>query len=271
MTILTPRAGESRLGTIVRDQSALACRESPVYPPAPRNPGSSVPVRGKWSSWRRPRIQNRRPSVSYSLAQPSAVTAFGGGRDRLESMAHITTGRLSPEVGIALRGTGSALPVRVMTNAEFEQSLDTTDEWITTRTGIRCRHVAGPGETTASLGLEASRRALQAANMSPQEIDLIVCATVTPEMMFPSTACFLQAGLGCRMIGAFDLLAACSGFLYALVVGSQFIHTGAYRNVLVVGSETLTRITDYADRASCILFGDGAGAAVLSATEDPTH
>jgi 3-oxoacyl-[acyl-carrier-protein] synthase-3 len=107
--------------------------------------------------------------------------------------------------------------------------------------------------------------------MSPQEIDLIVCATVTPEMSFPSTACFIQAGLGCRMIGAFDVSAACSGFLYALVIGSQFIHTGAYRNVLVIGSETLTRITDYSDRSSCILFGDGAGAAVLSATDEPGH
>jgi 3-oxoacyl-[acyl-carrier-protein] synthase-3 len=186
-------------------------------------------------------------------------------------MAHILTGRLSPGVGIALRGTGSALPVRVMTNSEFEKTLDTSDEWITTRTGIRARHVAGPGETTASLSLEAARRALGAADMSPQDIDLIVVATVTPEMMVPSTACFIQAGLGCRMIGAFDVVAACSGFLYALVIGSQFIHSGAYRNVLVIGAETLTRITDYSDRGSCILFGDGAGAAVLSATDDPSH
>src|SRR5208283_1349877 len=128
---------------------------------------------------------------------------------------------------------------------------------------------AGPQKTSASLGLEAARRALAAAELTPQDLDLIVCATVTPEMMFPSTACFIQAGLGCRHIGAFDLLAACSGFLYSLAVGSQFIHTGAYRNVLIVGAETLSRIVDYSDRNSCVLFGDGAGAAVLSQAADP--
>jgi 3-oxoacyl-[acyl-carrier-protein] synthase-3 len=119
------------------------------------------------------------------------------------------------------------------------------------------------------MGLTAARRALEMADLAPQDLDLIVCATITPEMMFPSTACFIQAGLGCRPIGAFDLLAACSGFVYALAVGSQFIRTGTYRNVLVVGTETLSRIIDYADRGSCILFGDGAGAAVLSATREP--
>jgi 3-oxoacyl-[acyl-carrier-protein] synthase-3 len=171
-------------------------------------------------------------------------------------------------IGVAVRGTGSSVPARVMTNAEFETSVQTSDEWIRSRTGMRERRIAGPGETSASLGLEASRNALDAAGLRPSEIELIVCATITPEMMFPSTACFIQAGLGCRHIGAFDLLAACSGFLYALAVGSQFIQTGAYRNILVVGSETLSRVTDYTDRGTCILFGDGAGAAVLSATEE---
>jgi 3-oxoacyl-[acyl-carrier-protein] synthase-3 len=156
-----------------------------------------------------------------------------------------------------------------MPNAEFAKTLDTSDEWIQTRTGIRERRIAGPGETTASMGLTAARRALEMADLSPHDLDLIVCATVTPEMMFPSTACFIQAGLGCRPVGAFDLLAACSGFVYALAVGSQFIRTGTYRNVLVVGAETLSRIVDYTDRGSCILFGDGAGAAVLSATREP--
>jgi 3-oxoacyl-[acyl-carrier-protein] synthase III len=176
---------------------------------------------------------------------------------------------MNQTIGIALRGTGSCLPVRVMPNAEFARTLDTSDEWIQTRTGIRERRIAGPGETTASLALEAARQALAMADLAPHDLDLIVCATVTPEMMFPSTACFIQAGLGCRPIGAFDLLAACSGFVYALAVGSQFIRTGTYRNVLVIGAETLSRIVDYGDRGTCILFGDGAGAAVLSATREP--
>jgi 3-oxoacyl-[acyl-carrier-protein] synthase-3 len=176
---------------------------------------------------------------------------------------------MSQPIGVALRGTGSCLPVRVVTNAEFEKTLDTSDEWIQSRTGIRERRIAGPGETTASMGLAAARKALQAADLGPRDIDLIVCATVTPEMMFPSTACFIQAGLGCRTIGAFDLLAACSGFVYALAAGSQFIQSGTYRNVLVIGAETLSRIADTTDRGSCILFGDGAGAAVLSATDEP--
>ena len=172
-------------------------------------------------------------------------------------------------MGIALRGTGSCLPVRAMPNAEFARTLDTSDEWIQSRTGIRERRIAGPGETTASMGLAAARQALERADLSPHDLDLIVCATVTPEMLFPSTACFIQAGLGCRPIAAFDVLAACSGFVYALAVGSQFIRTGTYRNVLVLGSETLSRIVDYTDRGTCILFGDGAGAAVLSATREP--
>jgi len=172
-------------------------------------------------------------------------------------------------LGVVIRGTGSSVPVRVVPNAEFADTLDTSDEWIWSRTGIRERRVAGPCDTSASLGLAAAQQALAAAELTAHDLDLIVCATVTPEMMFPSTACFLQAGLGCRPIGAFDLLAACSGFLYGLAVGSQFIQSGAYRNVLVVGTETLSRILDHSDRASCVLFGDGAGAAVLSATDDP--
>jgi 3-oxoacyl-[acyl-carrier-protein] synthase-3 len=172
-------------------------------------------------------------------------------------------------IGVALRGTGSCLPARVLPNAEFARTLDTSDEWIWSRTGIRERRIAGPGETTATMGLTAARRALEMADLAPTDLDLIVCATITPEMMFPSTACFVQAGLGCRPIPAFDLLAACSGFVYALAVGSQFIQTGAYRNVLVVGAETLSRVVDYTDRGSCILFGDGAGAAVLSAAREP--
>jgi 3-oxoacyl-[acyl-carrier-protein] synthase-3 len=176
---------------------------------------------------------------------------------------------MNQPIGIALRGTGSCLPTRVLPNAELARTLDTSDEWIQSRTGIRERRIAGPGETTATMGLTAARQALEMADVLPQDLDLIVCATITPEMMFPSTACFIQAGLGCRPVGAFDLLAACSGFVYGLAVGSQFIRSGAYRNVLVVGAETLSRVVDYKDRGSCILFGDGAGAAVLSATKEP--
>jgi 3-oxoacyl-[acyl-carrier-protein] synthase-3 len=175
---------------------------------------------------------------------------------------------MSQPTGVILRGTGSCLPARKVSNADFEKSLDTSDEWIRTRTGICERHYAGPGETSASMGLEAARKALHAADLKPEDLDLIICATITPEMIFPSTGCFIQANLGCRHIGAFDVLAACSGFLYSLAIGSQFLRTGTYRNVLVVGTETLSRIIDFQDRTTCVLFGDGAGAAVLSASDD---
>jgi 3-oxoacyl-[acyl-carrier-protein] synthase-3 len=171
-------------------------------------------------------------------------------------------------LGVALRGTGSCLPARVVPNEEFTDvlALDTSDEWIRTRTGIRERRFAGSGETSATLGITASRRAVESAGLTPHDIDLIVCATITPDLMSPSTATLIQAGLGCRHIPAFDVSAACSGFLYALSVGSQFIRTGAARHAVVVGTEVLTRIIDFTDRNSCILFGDGAGAVVLSGT-----
>jgi 3-oxoacyl-[acyl-carrier-protein] synthase-3 len=170
--------------------------------------------------------------------------------------------------GVALRGTGSALPARVVPNAEFTDRyrLDTSDEWIRTRTGIRERRFAGPGETAASLASTASCRALAAAGLAPADLDLIVCGTVTPDLMCPSVGCLVQAALGCRTIPAFDVSAACSGFLYALSTATQFVKTGAARHALVVGSEVLSRALDLTDRNSCILFGDGAGAVVLSAT-----
>ena len=175
---------------------------------------------------------------------------------------------MTPKLGAAIRGTGSAIPRHVFRNAEFAKALDTSDEWIRSRTGIAERRFAGPGETTASLSIDAARQALDAAGLTPADLDLIICATVTPEMPFPATACFIQAGLGCRNVGAFDLSAACSGFVYGLCVGSQFIETGSYRNILVIGAETLSRIIHFEDRVSCVLFGDGAGAAVLSATTE---
>ncbi|MBN9121003.1 MAG: ketoacyl-ACP synthase III [Planctomycetes bacterium] len=171
-------------------------------------------------------------------------------------------------LGVALRGTGSCLPARVVPNDEFTDvlNLDTSDEWIRTRTGIRERRFAGLGETSASLGAIAARNAVESAGLTPHDIDLIVCASVTPDLMSPANANLIQAALGCRQIPSFDVLAACSGFLYALSVGSQFVRTGAAKHVLVIGTEVLTRTIDFTDRNSCILFGDGAGAVVLSGT-----
>ncbi|HEY1860926.1 MAG TPA: beta-ketoacyl-ACP synthase III [Gemmataceae bacterium] len=171
--------------------------------------------------------------------------------------------------GVCFRGTGSALPVRVMHNDDFTSFLDTSDEWIRTRTGIRTRRIAGPGETSATLGLQAARRALESAALTPADLDLILCATVTPVSAVPSNACRIQADLGCSMIPAFDLNAACSGFLYGLALADGMIRGGAHRNVLLVGTETLSRVVDYTDRTSCILFGDGAGAVVVSASDQP--
>jgi len=171
-------------------------------------------------------------------------------------------------LGVALAGSGSCLPSRVVPNEEFAEALnlDTSDEWIRTRTGIRARHFAGLGETSATLGANAARNALASARLDPADIDLIVCATVTPDFMCPANACLIQTALGCRHIPAFDLSGACSGFLYALSVGSQFARTGAAKHALVIGTEVLSRAMDLSDRNTCILFGDGAGAVVLSAT-----
>lgn len=167
----------------------------------------------------------------------------------------------------ALRGTGCSLPARIVPNDEFVASIDTSDEWIRTRTGIRERRFAGQDETSATLGITASKNALARAHMSPGEIDLIICATVTPDMMTPANACAIQAGLGCRPIPAFDISAACTGFLYALSIGEQYIRCGTATNVLIVGTEVLSRAMDLNDRNTCILFGDGAGAVILSASE----
>ncbi len=169
----------------------------------------------------------------------------------------------------AITGIGSATPERVMTNAEFEKFLDTSDEWITKRTGIKERHLASEDETTSTLATEAAKLALADAGCNASELDLIVCGTVSPDMPFPAVACFVQDALGAKDIPAFDVSAACSGFIYALTVASQFIETGMYKKVLVIGADVLSKVCDFTDRGSCILFGDGAGAVVLEPTTEP--
>lgn len=170
-----------------------------------------------------------------------------------------------------LLGTGSAFPKRVMTNAEFEKFLDTSDEWIRTRTGIEKRHIADikAGETTLSMASEACQKALQQAGVKAEEIDLIVVGTITSDMMMPTTGNFLQAVLGAKNAFSFDLQAACAGFLYALGVVDGFIKSGKIEKALVVGVDTLSTITDWRDRSTCVLFGDGAGAAVVGSSSTP--
>jgi len=163
----------------------------------------------------------------------------------------------------AITGTGSALPVRRVSNAELTETVDTSDEWIVERTGIRFRHIAGPDETTATLAVDACKAALAAAGRKAQDIDLIVLATATPDQTFPATATKVQAMLGIDDCVAFDVAAVCSGFLYALQVADCMIRAGAHRRALVIGAETFSRILDWEDRGTCVLFGDGAGAIVL--------
>ena len=167
-----------------------------------------------------------------------------------------------------IAGTGSYLPQKVLTNDDLSKLVDTSDEWIAARTGIRQRHVAAEGETTSDLALQASLRALEAAGVQPSELDLIVLGTTTPDLIFPSSACLLQHKLGANGCPAFDVNAACSGFIYALTIADKFIRSGSAKTALVVGAETLTRMLDWSDRGTCVLFGDGAGAVVLKADDE---
>ncbi len=167
-----------------------------------------------------------------------------------------------------IQGMGSCLPDRVMTNADFEKTLDTSDEWIRTRTGIRERRIAGDGENTLTLALSASQRALDDAGLAPADLDLIIVATSTPFVPIPATACYLQNKLGCGHTGAFDVQAACSGFVYALVTGAYLLSSGQYHHVLVLGAETMSSVTDFEDRSLCVLLGDGASAAILSQADN---
>jgi len=164
---------------------------------------------------------------------------------------------------VGIIGIGNFLPEKVLTNKDLEKIVDTSDEWIVDRTGIKERRIVEQGEATSDLAARAAEEALKDAGVSPDEIDLIIVATATPDMLFPSTACLVQDKIKASKAAAFDLSAGCSGFVYALVVGSQFIQTGLYKKVLVIGAETLSKITDWTDRNTCVLFGDGAGAAVL--------
>jgi 3-oxoacyl-[acyl-carrier-protein] synthase-3 len=166
-------------------------------------------------------------------------------------------------------GTGSYLPRKIVTNDDLARRMDTSDAWIRTRTGIRQRHIAEEGETSSSLALEASKAAIASAGIAAQDIDLIILATSTPDYVFPSTACLLQAKLGIKGCPAFDLQAVCSGFVYALATADLFIRSGQHHFALVVGAEVFSRILDWNDRGTCVLFGDGAGAVILSADDKP--
>jgi 3-oxoacyl-[acyl-carrier-protein] synthase III len=169
---------------------------------------------------------------------------------------------------VGIIGTGSYLPEKVLTNKDLENMVDTTDKWIVSRTGIRERRIAAEDQASSDLAVEASRKALEAAGVTADQLDLIIVATVTPDMMFPATACLLQDRLGAKKAAAFDLSAACSGFLYGIATASQFIQSGMYRYALVVGVDCLSKITNWEDRNTCVLFGDGAGAVVLGPVEE---
>ncbi len=168
-----------------------------------------------------------------------------------------------------IRGVGAYLPKRIMTNDDFSRIVDTTDEWITERTGIKQRHIAADDELTSDLGIAAARQALVRSGIDPVDIDLVICATATPDRTFPATAVRIQAGLGITKGAAFDIQAVCSGFIYAMTTADNFLKTGLFKRAIVVGAETFSRILDWSDRGTCVLFGDGAGAVVLEA--QPQH
>jgi 3-oxoacyl-[acyl-carrier-protein] synthase III len=176
---------------------------------------------------------------------------------------------MSRPIAAKITGLATYVPPRVMTNADLEKIVDTTDEWIRTRTGIRERHYADPGVATSHLAAEAAKKLMASTGLKAEEIELIVLATVTPDMLFPATACLVQDRLGAKHAWGFDLSAACSGFPYALTVGAQFVGAGSHKKVLVIGSDVMTSILDFKDRATCVLFGDGAGVVLLEPAESP--
>ncbi len=172
------------------------------------------------------------------------------------------------EIFTKIIGTGSYLPSKVLTNDDLSKMVDTSDEWIYPRTGIKERHIAADDEITSDLATKAAKAALDSANVKAEDIDLVILATTTPDLSFPSTACRVQANLGCVNAAAFDMQAVCSGFIYALTVADKMIKSGQYKRAIVIGAETLSRIVDWTDRTTCVLFGDGAGAVVVEATEE---
>ena len=174
------------------------------------------------------------------------------------------------ESAVGILGTGSELPEKVLSNFDLEKMVDTSDKWISERTGIKERRQAAPHETTSSLSVKASKKALAMAGITPQDLDLVICSTISPDMPLPSTAALIQRDLGARACCAFDLAAACSGFLFGMTVGEQFIRNGKYKHVLVIGAELLSRYVDYRDRETCVLFGDGFAAAVLGPVSPPS-
>ncbi len=178
---------------------------------------------------------------------------------------------MSQRIAAKITAVAGYVPPRVVTNADLEKIVDTTDEWIRTRTGIRERHYAEPGVASSHLGTEAAKKLLVAKGLRPEEIDMIVVATVTPDMLFPATACLIQDRLGATKAWGFDLSAACSGFAYALTVGAQFVGAGSHKKVLVIGTDVMTSILDFKDRATCVLFGDGAGAVLLEPASNDTE
>ncbi len=170
---------------------------------------------------------------------------------------------------LVLSGVGSHAPSRILTNEDLSRTIDTTDEWIRTRTGIRERRVAGPSEATSDLAVGAARQALAASGLAAADIDLVIVATITPDKLFPSTACIVQAKLGLRPVPCFDVEAACSGFCYILEIAASLMRCGTYRHALIIGAEKMSSVVDWTDRSTCVLFGDGAGAAVLSKSDTP--
>ena len=175
---------------------------------------------------------------------------------------------MSHRIAAKITGVAGYVPPKVLTNADLEKMVDTNDEWIRTRTGIRERHIVENGAATSDMATEAAKQLLAQTNTDPADIDLIVVASVTPDMFFPATACLVQDRLGAKKAWGFDLSAACSGFAYALTVGAQFVGSGAHKKVLVIGSDSMSKILDYKDRATCVLFGDGAGAVLLEPAGD---
>lgn len=171
-------------------------------------------------------------------------------------------------MGVIVAGLGASLPEKVLTNYDLEKMVDTSDEWITTRTGIKTRRIAREDEPSSKFAIEAARMAIEDAGMKPTDIDVVIVATVTPDMMFPSTGCIVSSTLGMGEIPAFDISAACSGFLYAMNIADSFIRSGKFNTALIIGVETLSKITDWEDRNTCVLFGDGAGAAVLTRSDE---